>query len=140
MSAALLADSPTSASTSSADGTATTRWAGRILTGIAVLFLTFDLTIKLVGAKEAVDDTVQLGWQPLQRLRRRGVDDDRRHNDLELFVGGRRGAAHRGSHRRRVSPRAPCWSPQPARAPARSRYRGQRSSPYLWRSRLCYHG
>ena len=41
-----------------------TLWAGRILTGIAVLFLTFDATIKLVGAKEAVDGTVQLGWQP----------------------------------------------------------------------------
>ena len=41
-----------------------TLWAGRILTGIAVLFLTFDAAIKLVGAKEAVDGTVQLGWQP----------------------------------------------------------------------------
>jgi len=40
------------------------RWAGRILTGIAVLFLTFDLTIKLVAAKAAVDGTVQLGWAP----------------------------------------------------------------------------
>jgi hypothetical protein len=40
------------------------RWAGRVLSGIAVLFLTFDLTIKLVGAKEAVDGTVQLGWAP----------------------------------------------------------------------------
>ena len=40
------------------------RWAGRILTGIALLFLTFDAVIKLAGAKEAVDGTVQLGWQP----------------------------------------------------------------------------
>jgi hypothetical protein len=40
------------------------RWAGRILTGIAALFLAFDLTIKLVGAKEAVDGTVLLGWAP----------------------------------------------------------------------------
>ena len=39
-------------------------WAGRILTGIAVVFLTFDLTIKLAGAKEAVEGTVQLGWAP----------------------------------------------------------------------------
>ena len=31
--------------------------------GIAVVFLTFDLAIKLVGAKEAVEGTVQLGWQ-----------------------------------------------------------------------------
>lgn len=38
------------------------RWAGRILSGIAVLFLTFDLSIKLVATKEAVDGTVQLGW------------------------------------------------------------------------------
>lgn len=39
-------------------------WAGRILTGIAVLFLSFDAAIKLVGAREAVEGTVQLGWQP----------------------------------------------------------------------------
>jgi hypothetical protein len=41
-----------------------TRWGGRVLTGIAVLFLTFDAVVKLVGAKEAVEGTVQLGWQP----------------------------------------------------------------------------
>ena len=41
-----------------------TRWAGRILTGIAVLFLTFDVAIKLIGVKEAVQGTVQLGYQP----------------------------------------------------------------------------
>jgi hypothetical protein len=40
------------------------RWAGRILTGLAALFLTFDVAIKLIGAKEAVDGTVALGWQP----------------------------------------------------------------------------
>ena len=40
------------------------RWTGRILTGIAILFLTFDAAIKLSGAKAAVDGTVQLGWQP----------------------------------------------------------------------------
>jgi len=38
------------------------RWAGRVLSGLAVLFLTFDLSIKLVGAKEAVAGTEQLGW------------------------------------------------------------------------------
>lgn len=46
--------------------TATTnraRVAGRILSGIAVLFLTFDLSVKLVVSKQAVDGTVQLGWQ-----------------------------------------------------------------------------
>jgi hypothetical protein len=46
------------------DTSARTRWAGRILTGVAVLFLTFDMSIKLLGAKEAVDGTVQLGWAP----------------------------------------------------------------------------
>ena len=40
------------------------RRAGLILSTLAVLFLTFDLGIKLLGAKEAVDGTVQLGWQP----------------------------------------------------------------------------
>jgi hypothetical protein len=39
-------------------------WASRILTGIAVLFLVFDITIKLVGGNVAVDAMVQLGWQP----------------------------------------------------------------------------
>lgn len=41
-----------------------TRWAGRILTGIAVLFLTFDVAIKLVGARAAIDGTTQLGFAP----------------------------------------------------------------------------
>lgn len=40
------------------------RLAGRILTGIAIAFLTFDVAIKLAGAKPAVDGTVALGWQP----------------------------------------------------------------------------
>jgi hypothetical protein len=35
-----------------------------VLTGIAILFLTFDTVIKLAGAKEAIDGTVQLGFQP----------------------------------------------------------------------------
>jgi hypothetical protein len=43
---------------------ARTRWAGRILTGLVVLFLTFDVAIKLVGAKVAVDGTTQLGYAP----------------------------------------------------------------------------
>ena len=41
-----------------------TRWVGRVLTGVAVLFLVFDMTIKFAGAKEAVDGTVQAGFQP----------------------------------------------------------------------------
>jgi hypothetical protein len=53
-----------SSSTSSARGSNKARWTGRILSGLAVLFLTFDLVLKLSGAKEAVDGTVQLGWQP----------------------------------------------------------------------------
>ena len=40
------------------------RWAGRVLSGLAVVFLVFDMTIKLVGAREAVEGTTQLGWQP----------------------------------------------------------------------------
>ena len=62
MSATLLASTPLAAP---AIGTSTrTRWAGRILSGIAVLFLVFDTAIKLSGAKEAVEGTTQLGWQP----------------------------------------------------------------------------
>ena len=40
------------------------RLAGRLLSGIAVLFLTFDMSIKLLGVKDAVEGTTQLGWQP----------------------------------------------------------------------------
>jgi hypothetical protein len=60
--AATLTASP---STASLPATSSRRlWAGRILTGLAVLFLTFDVVIKLVGAKEALDGTVQLGYKP----------------------------------------------------------------------------
>jgi len=62
MSATLLASTRLAASPAAAPARA--RWAGRALTGVAVLFLTFDMTIKLVGAREAVDGTVQLGWAP----------------------------------------------------------------------------
>lgn len=40
------------------------QWAGRILTGISILFLVFDTVIKLIGSKEALAGTVQLGFQP----------------------------------------------------------------------------
>src|SRR5688500_15074288 len=40
------------------------RWAGRILSGIAVLFLAWDTAIKLLGVKEAVEGTAQLGFPP----------------------------------------------------------------------------
>ena len=38
------------------------RWAGRILSSIAALFLVFDLTIKLIASEEAVKATTQLGY------------------------------------------------------------------------------
>jgi hypothetical protein len=61
MSAALLATTPTVSPRSSS---VRALWTGRVLTGIAVLFLTFDTLIKFSGAKEAVEGTTQLGWQP----------------------------------------------------------------------------
>lgn len=39
-------------------------WAGRVLTGIVVLFLTFDVAIKFFATPEALAGTAQLGWQP----------------------------------------------------------------------------
>ena len=63
MSATMLASVP-AAPASAAAPAAPIRWIGRVLTGVAVLFLTFDMGIKLVGAKEAVEGTVQLGWAP----------------------------------------------------------------------------
>jgi hypothetical protein len=41
-----------------------TRLAGRVLTGIAVLFLVFDTAMKLLASPEAVAGTAQLGWAP----------------------------------------------------------------------------
>jgi hypothetical protein len=61
MSAALLANTSADPRSSSS---ARALWAGRVLSGIAVLFLTFDTFIKFSGAKEAVEGTTQLGWQP----------------------------------------------------------------------------
>ena len=60
MSATILAPSALAAPATSPRA----RWAGRVVTGLAVAFLLFDTTIKLLAAKEAVDGTVQLGWQP----------------------------------------------------------------------------
>lgn len=39
-------------------------WTGRVLSAIAVLFLTFDAAGKLAGVKQAVEGTTELGWQP----------------------------------------------------------------------------
>lgn len=55
-------DSSLPAPVVSTSRSAATRWSGRILTGIVVLFLSFDVGIKLAGAKVAVDGTVQLGF------------------------------------------------------------------------------
>jgi len=53
-----------SSSHAPANRSAFARWSGRIATGLAVLFVLFDAGVKLVGAKAAVDATVQLGYQP----------------------------------------------------------------------------
>ena len=39
------------------------RRAGLVLTGLAVLFLAFDMAMKLFATPEAVEGTVRLGWQ-----------------------------------------------------------------------------
>jgi len=65
MSATLFESAPRAVIASPVAGTsARTRWAGRILTGLAVLFLTFDATIKLFPNKEALEGTTALGYQP----------------------------------------------------------------------------
>jgi hypothetical protein len=38
------------------------RWAGRVLTGLAVAFLVFDLSFKFFPADAAVQSTADLGW------------------------------------------------------------------------------
>ena len=61
---AALAQSPSLGSTVAVAPSSRGRLAGRILTGLALAFLTFDVVIKLVGAKAALDGTVSLGYQP----------------------------------------------------------------------------
>lgn len=58
MSATVLAASRHSPARSSSRA----RWAGRILSGLAVLFLGFDAAVKLFATREAIDATTQLGW------------------------------------------------------------------------------
>jgi hypothetical protein len=41
-----------------------TRLAGRILSGIALAFLTFDVAIKLIPNRMAIEGTTALGYQP----------------------------------------------------------------------------
>ncbi len=43
--------------------TKTSLWAGRILSGIAVLFLTVDSIVKLLVVQAAIDANAQLGYQ-----------------------------------------------------------------------------
>lgn len=62
MSATLLESAALAASSTARTSTAA-RWTGRVLTGLAVLFLAFDVTIKFVAPKEAVEGTLQLGYQ-----------------------------------------------------------------------------
>ena len=63
MSAAVLESTPIATASTTSSSTRA-RWTGRVLSGIAVLFLIFDMAIKFSGAKEAVEGTTQLGWQP----------------------------------------------------------------------------
>jgi hypothetical protein len=59
---AMLLESATLATTPSTTS-ARTRWAGRIVTGVAVLFLTFDAAIKLFPTEVGLQGTVALGYQ-----------------------------------------------------------------------------
>ena len=54
---------PTRAHPSAATRTPRSRWAGRVLSSIAVLFLTVDAIGKFLAQKEAVEGTLALGWQ-----------------------------------------------------------------------------
>ncbi len=62
MSATLLRPTPSLAAAPAATSAATL-WAGRALTGLAVLFLAFDAGIKFLAPPEAVEGTLALGYQ-----------------------------------------------------------------------------
>ena len=47
-----------------ADRSASARWIGRILTGLAVAFLLFDAAIKLLPNEAAITGTTALGYEP----------------------------------------------------------------------------
>ena len=67
MSATLLRSPTLGTATATSTRTASRSvWTGRILSGIAIAFLTFDTVIKLAGVKAAVDGTVLLGYKPEQ--------------------------------------------------------------------------
>jgi hypothetical protein len=62
MSAAILESVPLDARAT--DRTSTrTRWAGRIISGLAVLFLAVDVTFKFNTSPEVIESSAQLGWQ-----------------------------------------------------------------------------
>ncbi|HEY0777105.1 MAG TPA: DoxX family protein [Gemmatirosa sp.] len=42
------------------------RWAGRIVTGVTLVFLAFDAVVKFVPVPGAAAATAQLGWSPAQ--------------------------------------------------------------------------
>ncbi len=47
--------------------TARARWAGRVLTGLTLAFLTFDVALKFMPMQaDAAAATAQLGWSPAQ--------------------------------------------------------------------------
>lgn len=52
----------TNGSTSRASRLGAQRWAGRVLSGLAVVFLLFDALMKVLRAEPAVEGTVQLGY------------------------------------------------------------------------------
>ena len=66
MSAALAQSAPAPSLDRSTIGAPSSRGrlAGRILSGIAIAFLTFDVAIKLVPNKMALEGTTTLGYQP----------------------------------------------------------------------------
>ena len=63
MSATILQSASAPVAPASVRTATASRWAGRVLTGLAVLFLTFDTVIKLVVSPEAVTSTMELGYQ-----------------------------------------------------------------------------
>ena len=63
MSATLLQTTPVAGSPT-VSSSRTRRWVGRGLSGLAVLFLAFDVAIKLVPNQMATEATVALGYQP----------------------------------------------------------------------------
>ena len=65
MSATLLA-APPLAGTAAAPRSARRVWAGRILTGLTLAFLTFDVGVKFATIPGAAAATAQLGWSPAQ--------------------------------------------------------------------------